>query len=210
LRHGLATWTCDTCDMDLRHLRHPGLLIILLTSMAKTQGNQLALPPRPNSMVVLDGRIRGDCNGVTCRISRSIIIKAAALAGGRNQPQAMGASSAWGPCSYKRARRRPACSHKRAGQRSAHTSASSKQGAARFGSAARRRESAVIAHPCALRRRRFDAQRPGSADASNSRDQIARALQTHGSPGVGQGLPTGEGPPPGGIRPVGRSDRKMG
>ena len=96
-----ATWTCDmdlhTRDMDLRHLRHGVATCELLKSCPPAwprPGESLS----PSAETQLHGRhgrrIRGDRNGYTCRISRWFIFKVAALAGGRNQPPAMGASSA--------------------------------------------------------------------------------------------------------------------
>ena len=191
----LATWTCDTRDMRA--------VEILTSRMAKSSRNRLALPPRPDSMAVTDGAF-----AVTAMLTRAEYL---ARSLSRRQPWlAEGISRR----QWERRRRKKA-SHKRAGQRSARTwrrdltanvGSRSKTSRAAVRPAddinlvpARKRierhdEDLLMRHIHAY----WDAQgmtpeRPASAGESNPRDQITRAFQTHGRPGVAQSLSDGRG-----------------
>src|SRR4051794_26762885 len=99
LRHGLATLATWTCDTDSRVDFHTRAVDRLRTgwpsraeSLSPSAEHDHMDPPR---------RIHGDCDGDTRRLSRWIIVKVAALAGGRHQPSAMGAPSPQDRCAYK-------------------------------------------------------------------------------------------------------------
>ena len=63
---------------------------------------------QPPDMGASSEQVSGDSTGDTCRISRWINFKAAAVAGGRYQPPYMGASSEQDHCGHRHAGRKSA------------------------------------------------------------------------------------------------------